>query len=127
LYPFGYGLSYTTFAYGEVALSQKQMKMNETLKVTVEVKNTGKRAGEEVVQLYIRDLVGSVTRPVKELKGFKKIMLKAGESQKVTFELTKKDFSFWRKDMSFGAEAGKFKIFVGTSSAKLKEADFELK
>lgn len=126
LYPFGYGLSYTTFKYGKVVLDKKQMKMGATLHLSVEVKNTGKRAGEEVVQLYIRDLIGSVTRPVKELKGFKKVILKPGESQKVRFELTEKDFSFFRKDMSFGAEAGKFKIFIGTSSAEFKTADFEL-
>jgi len=126
LYPFGYGLSYTTFKYGKAMLDKKRMKMNETLNLSIEVKNTGKRAGEEVVQLYIRDLVGSVTRPVKELKGFRKIMLKPGESKKVQFQLTKKDFSFYRRDMSFGAEAGHFKIFVGTNSAELKEADFEL-
>ena len=126
LYPFGYGLSYTTFKYGKIVLDKKQMKVNGTLNVSIEVKNTGKRAGEEVVQLYIRDLIGSVTRPVKELKGFRKIMLKPGESKKVQFQLTKKDFSFYRRDMSFGAEAGQFKIFVGTNSAELKEADFEL-
>lgn len=126
LYPFGYGLSYTTFKYGKVVLDKKSMKMNQTLNLSIEVKNTGKRAGEEVVQLYIRDLIGSVTRPVKELKGFKKIMLQPGESKKVSFQLTKKDFSFFRKDMSFGAETGKFKIFVGTNSAEPKEADFEL-
>ncbi len=126
LYPFGYGLSYTTFKYGPVVLDKKRMKMSETLTLSVEVKNTGKRAGEEVVQLYTRDLIGSVTRPVKELKGFKKIMLKPGERKKVEFQLTVKDFSFYRKDMSFGAEAGQFKIFVGTNSADLKEATFEL-
>ncbi len=101
--------------------------MSESLEVSVTVSNTGSREGEEVVQLYIRDLVGSVTRPVKELKGFEKINLKPGETKTVTFQLTSKDLSFYRKDMTFGPEAGEFKVFVGTSSQNVKEASFELK
>jgi beta-glucosidase len=126
LYAFGHGLSYTTFEYGNIQLDKTTIGMNETLNISIKISNTGKYAGEEVVQLYIRDLVGSVTRPVKELKGFKKINLKAGESQEVKFTLNKEDLSFYRFDMSWGAEPGKFKVFVGTSSDKVKEADFQL-
>ncbi|WP_423148824.1 beta-glucosidase BglX [Rubrolithibacter danxiaensis] len=127
LYPFGYGLSYTSFDYSDIKLSKTEISMNEKLEVSVEVKNSGKRDGEEVVQLYVQDLVGSVTRPVKELKGFKKIKLKAGESKEVTFQLSSDNLAFHKRDMSFGAEPGKFKVFVGTSSADVKEAGFTLK
>jgi beta-glucosidase len=127
VFPFGYGLSYTTFSYSDIQLSAKEIGMTDTLKVSVDVKNTGKYDGEEVVQLYVRDMVGSVTRPVKELKGFKKIMLKAGESQKVTFNLSSSDLAFYTLDMSFKAEPGDFKVFVGTNSEDVKEAAFVLK
>jgi beta-glucosidase len=126
LYPFGYGLSYTTFTYSDIQLSTKKLSRTGALKVTVTVKNSGQRDGEEVVQLYVRDLVGSVTRPVKELKGFKKLLLKAGESNDVTFSLTANDLAFHKRDMSFGAESGAFKVFVGTNSDQVKEADFVL-
>ncbi len=116
LYPFGFGLSYTTFECGLPTVTAAQ----QSLKVSATVKNTGPIAGEEVVQLYVRDLVGSVTRPVKELKGFRKIMLQPGESQAITFELTKKDLSFYRKDMSFGFEPGEFEIMVGGNSEDVK-------
>lgn len=126
LYPFGYGLSYTNFTYSNLGVSKSSYKMDETIKVTVTVSNSGKFAGEEVVQLYIRDLVGSVTRPVKELKGFKKIHLEPGKSQQVQFELTKEDLAFYTRDMNFEAEAGNFKVFVGSNSRDVLEADFEL-
>ncbi|MEO1049322.1 MAG: glycoside hydrolase family 3 N-terminal domain-containing protein [Bacteroidota bacterium] len=126
LYPFGYGLSYTTFEYGEVQLSSATIPMSGTLKVSAEVTNTGSLVGEEVVQLYVQDLVGSVTRPVKELKGFQKLSFEPGETKKVAFELTAEDLSFHRFDMTFGAEPGKFKVFIGTNSRDVKEADFEL-
>ena len=126
LYPFGYGLSYTTFNYSDIQLSTKKLSRTGALKVTVTVKNSGQRDGEEVVQLYVRDLVGSVTRPVKELKGFKKLLLKAGESKEVTFNLTANDLAFHKRDMSFGAEPGAFKVFVGTNSDQVKEAGFVL-
>ncbi|HEX3008612.1 MAG TPA: glycoside hydrolase family 3 N-terminal domain-containing protein, partial [Bacteroidales bacterium] len=127
VYPFGYGLSYTTFSYSDIQLSAKEIGMNDSLKISVDVKNTGKYDGEEVVQLYIRDLVGSVTRPVKELKGFRKLMIKAGETQKVTFTVSSADLAFYTKDMTFKAEPGEFKVFVGTSSEECKEAGFVLK
>ena len=126
LYEFGYGLSYTNFEYSDIVLDKKSINMEETLTVSVNVSNTGKYAGEEVVQLYIRDMVGSVTRPVKELKGFQKISLKAGESKEVKFTLSKEDLSFYRFDISWGAEPGDFKVFVGTSSEIVKEADVKL-
>jgi len=126
LYPFGYGLSYTTFEYSNLSLSSKEMGMDGSIKATVTVKNTGKYAGKEVVQLYIRDLVGSVTRPVKELKGFEKISLAPGESKQVSFTITTKDLEFYTRDMSFKAEPGDFKVFVGTNSAETLEAGFKL-
>ncbi|TQV86332.1 beta-glucosidase BglX [Exilibacterium tricleocarpae] len=126
LYPFGYGLSYTTFTYSEIRLDSAQMAAGGTLTASVTVTNSGARDGEEVVQLYVRDLVGSVTRPVRELKGFQKIMLKKGQSQTVTFALQPADLAFHRRDMSYGAEAGEFKLFIGGSSEAVKEADFTL-
>ncbi|RJP63235.1 MAG: glycosyl hydrolase [Ignavibacteriales bacterium] len=126
LYPFGYGLSYTTFEYSKPVLSSGKIKADEKLKVTIEVKNTGNYDGEEVVQLYIRDLVASVTRPVKELKGFSKIFLKKGESKSVEFQLGKDELSFYDKNMKWTVEPGKFKVFVGTNSEDVQEADFEV-
>ena len=126
LYPFGYGLSYTEFAYSDMTLDRKEMGAGDTITVTVRVSNAGEVDGEEVVQLYIRDLVGSVTRPVRELKGFEKISLKKGESRQVEFALTPSDLAFHRQDMSYGAEAGEFRVFAGGNSADLLEASFRL-
>ena len=127
LYPFGFGLSYSEFGYGDVKLSASEMTSTDSLIVSVEVTNKGKRDGSEVVQLYIRDLVGSVTRPVKELKGFQKIGLKVGETKTVSFTLGMKDLSFYKSDLSFGFEPGKFHLFVGGNSRDAKQAEFELK
>ncbi len=127
LYPFGYGLSYTTFAYGEPVLSADTLLRNGNLQVSVEVSNTGSYAGEEVVQLYIRDLVGSVTRPVKELKGFQKIQLAPGQSQQVAFDLTEEDLKFYNADLEHVAETGEFIVFVGTNSRDVQEKRFYLK
>ena len=102
------------------------IKKNESLKVSVVVKNTGSVDGEEVVQLYIRDLVGSVTRPVKELKDFTKIFLKAGESKKVGFTITPEKLKFYNINMKFVVEPGDFKVFVGTNSNEVKEASFSV-
>lgn len=121
LFPFGYGLSYTTFEYAEPKPNKTTFKKGEPLKISVTVRNTGKRAGEEVVQLYLRDLVGSVTRPVRELKGFRKIMLQPGEAKTVEFTLTDTDLSFYRKDMTFGSEPGEFDIMVGGNSMDTKK------
>jgi beta-glucosidase len=126
VYPFGYGLSYTSFGYGDLQLSKNVMAPGESLTVSVEVSNTGSRDGAEVVQLYIRDVVGSVTRPVKELKGFKKIFLKAGETQTVSFTITEKELSFYRFDLSFGCEPGDFEVFIGGDSKNVRKASFAL-
>ena len=119
-WPFGFGLSYTTFDIGVPKPDKTTFKKGESLQVTVNVTNTGKADGEEVVQLYVRDLVGSVTRPVKELKAFRKIMLKSGASTTLTFTLTERDLSFFRRDMTFGVEPGEYEIMVGSNSAELK-------
>ena len=126
LYPFGYGLSYTTFNYSDVTLSNGKLTNKDSLVVSVKVKNTGKYDGEEVVQLYVQDLVGSVTRPVKELKGFKKILLKSGEEKSVDFIIHEKDLRFTAADMKFKSEPGLFKVFVGTNSVDVLENKFEL-
>jgi len=127
LYPFGFGLSYTKFDYSNVKLSANEISSADSLVVSVGVSNQGLRQGSEVVQLYIRDLVGSSTRPVKELKAFKKIILKAGETKTVDFTLTTKDLSYYKYDLSFGFEPGDFKVFVGGNSRDVKEASFTVK
>jgi beta-glucosidase len=126
LYPFGFGLSYTTFEYSNLKISSDKIKFGEKLKISVEVKNTGNYEGQEVVQLYIRDLVGSVTRPVKELKGFEKINLKKGESKTVSFEISSEDLKFYNLEMKNEAEAGSFEVFVGENSTTDRKANFEL-
>jgi len=127
LYPFGYGLSYTTFDYKNLKLSDSGLTTEGQIKVSVEVTNSGDFDGAEVVQLYLRDIVGSVTRPVKELKGFQKVFLKKGETRTIEFTLTEKDLRFYNSDLQFVSEPGDFKVFVGTSSAKTLEAGFALK
>ena len=122
LYPFGYGLSYTQFEYGNIELSAKQLKGNQTLTVTVPVKNTGKYAGKEVVQLYIRDEVGSITRPVQELKGFNKIELAPGETKNVSFNITPELLKFYNGDLKFDWESGDFQIMIGTNSKDVQIA-----
>lgn len=126
LYPFGYGLSYTTFSYSDIKLSSQKINKNQKLTISVDVTNNGKTDGEEVVQLYLRDVVASVTRPVKELKGFKKIFLKKGETQTVTFKISNEELKFWNIDMQFVSEPGKFDVFVGTNSVDVKTTSFEL-
>jgi beta-glucosidase len=125
-YPFGYGLSYTTFTYSPVQLSKSSMRPNESITATVIVTNSGNYDGEEVVQLYIRDIVASVTRPVKELKDFQKIMLRKGESKRITFTITEEKLKFWNSDLKRVSEPGAYKVFVGTSSDKVSEANFTL-
>ena len=127
LYPFGFGLSYTTFGYSDIRLNQPAIAAGETLRVTVTVTNTGTRAGKEIVQLYVRDLVGSVTRPVKELKGFRAVELAPGEAKDVTFELTTADLAFYTARGQWEAEPGEFRVFVGTNSENTKEAAFTLR
>ncbi|MBS1597209.1 MAG: beta-glucosidase BglX [Bacteroidetes bacterium] len=126
LYPFGYGLSYTTFSYSDITLNKKHIIPGETLRVKVTVTNTGNYDGEETVQLYTRDMVASVTQPVKELKKFQKIFLKKGESKEVTFSIGLDNLKFYNSDLKYVYEAGDFKVFVGTNSQDVKEADFVL-
>lgn len=121
LYPFGFGLSYTTFTYGKPQLSATSLKGNATLTVKVPVTNTGKVAGKEVIQLYIRDVVGSTTRPVKELKGFDKVTIQPGETKMVTFTITPEDLKFYNYDLKYDWEAGEFDIMTGPSSADLQK------
>lgn len=126
LYPFGYGLSYTTFDYGDIKLSAPAFKNGSSITAKITITNSGKVAGKEVVQLYTRDMVGSMTRPVKELKGFQKISLNAGESKEVTFTLTAADLKFYNADLQFVAEPGDFKLFIGPNSRDVKAVDFKL-
>lgn len=127
LYPFGFGLSYTTFTYGNVSLSRAELSGSQNIEVKCTVTNSGNYDGEETVQLYIRDVVGSITRPMKELKGFQKIMLKKGESREVTFRVTGEDLKFFNSDLKWVNEPGEFQVFVGPNSRDVKEAKFTLK
>ena len=127
LYPFGYGLSYTTFQYSDIALSTPSMGQDGSVTAVVTVTNTGKRDGAEVVQLYIRDLVGSITRPVRELKGFEKVFLRAGESKAVSFKITPELLRFYDYDLNHVAEPGEFDLFIGGSSRATKTARITLK
>ncbi|MZQ86530.1 beta-glucosidase BglX [Paenibacillus sp. 5J-6] len=122
LYPFGYGLSYTTFAYSDASISSDRMALGQSLEVTVKVTNTGEVAGEEVVQLYVRDVAGEVVRPLKELKGFRKIKLQPGEVQEVTFLLTEEQLRYHHSDLSLLSDAGEFAVFVGSSSRDVLQA-----
>lgn len=125
-FPFGYGLSYTSFAYSDIKLSKTTVRPGEKLEVSVVVTNSGNYDGEETVQLYIRDMVASVVRPVKELKGFQKIFLKRGESGEVKFRITIEDLKFYNNQLQYVAEPGDFKLFIGTNSEEVKEASFKL-
>ena len=127
LYPFGYGLSYTTFAISDVVLDQNEMDKNGRIAAKVTVKNTGDAAGCEVVQLYIRDDYSDVVRPVKELKGFRKVELAPGEEQEVTFYITEEDLCYYRLDGTFGSEPGTFTVMIGNSSTTENSAVFTLK
>jgi len=126
LYPFGYGLSYTTFSYGDVQLNKNAISPAEIITATVTVTNTGNFDGEETVQLYIQDVVASVTQPVKELKGFQKIFLSKGESKTVRFTINISDLKFYDQNMKWIAEPGVFRVFIGTNSSDLKMAQFTL-
>ncbi len=122
LYPFGFGLSYTNFNYSDVKLSSSSLQGNQTLTASVELTNAGRHDGAEVVQLYIRDVVGSVTRPVKELKGFQKVFLKAGETKTISFKITTADLKFYNNDLKYDWESGEFTIMVGGNSRDVKSA-----
>jgi fibronectin type III domain protein/glycosyl hydrolase family 3 len=128
LYPFGHGLSYTTFGYKNLKVTPAATKDDKDAHaVSVEVSNTGARAGDEVVQLYLRDVVSSVTRPVKELKGFERVSLKPGETKTITFTLGHDALGFWKTAKEFVVEPGKFDVTVGGSSAGGMTTSFELK
>jgi beta-glucosidase len=124
LYPFGHGLSYTTFKYGVPTVSESNIKQNQKVSVSISITNTGDRTGTEVVQLYLRDVVSSVTRPVKELKDFKKITLKAGENQVVTFVITPEQLSFYNRSLKKVVEAGEFEVMIGGSSETVQKVSF---
>lgn len=126
LFPFGYGLSYTTFKISNLQLSAPRINANGKLSVSVEVENTGRRAGDEVVQLYIRDVVASMTRPVKELKGFQRVTLQPGEKRRVEFVLGAEHLGFWNREMRYVVEPGEFRVMVGANSADVIEAKFDV-
>ena len=126
LYPFGYGLTYTSFKYSDVSLSANTLKAGGKITASVNITNTGTRSGKETVQLYIRDMVGSITRPVKELKGFRQVMLQPGETKTVTFTVSVNDLKFYNSDLKYVYEPGDFKVFIGTNSEEVKEAAFKL-
>ena len=126
LYPFGYGLSYTTFEYNNLKLSSDKLKADDVVTVTVDLKNTGEYDGTEVVQLYVQDKTGSVTRPVKELKAFRRVFLKAGKSTTVSFQLPVSELAFWGYDMTYKVEPGDFKLWVGTNSTEGLSAEFSV-
>ena len=122
LYPFGFGLSYTKFNYSDITVSNANPKGNQTIQASVTVTNSGNYDGAEVVQLYIRDMVGSITRPVKELKGFQKVMLKKGESKKITFDISPEQLKFYNGDLNYDWEPGEFDIMIGTNSEEVKHS-----
>jgi beta-glucosidase len=126
LLPFGYGLSYTTFSYGKPRISGARMNKAGRLTVSVTVSNAGAYDGEEVVQLYLRDKVRSISPPVKELKGFQKVMLKKGESREVVFEITEPMLRFYNSDLKFVSEPGDFDVMVGGNSKDLQQMSFTL-
>ncbi|MGL5894522.1 MAG: fibronectin type III-like domain-contianing protein, partial [Bacteroidales bacterium] len=127
LYHFGYGLSYTTFNYSNIELSTRELTERETLKVSFLLENSGRYEATEVAQLYIQDKVGSVTRPVKELKRFERITLKPGESREVTFELPIQELAFWNIDMKKTVEAGEFNLWVAGDSQRGTPTTFSVK
>jgi beta-glucosidase len=122
LYPFGYGLSYTKFDYGNIILSAKEMAMNGKVTASIKVTNSGQIDGKEIVELYIHDVYSSSTRPVKELKAFRKIFLKAGESREITFDITADDLKYYNHDLAFVYEPGDFEIMIGPDSRNVKKA-----
>lgn len=126
LFPFGYGLSYTTFSYSGISLDKKVYSAEDTVRATFTLSNTGKYNGVEVAQLYVRDLVGSVTRPVKELKYFERIALEAGESREITFELPVRELAFWNMDMEKVVESGAFRLWIAGDSASGEAAEFSV-
>jgi beta-glucosidase len=126
LYPFGYGLSYTTFSVSDVTMSSATLPRDGSVTASVQVTNTGKREGATVIQLYLQDVTASMSRPVKMLRGFKKVNLKPGETQTVSFPIDVDALKFWNQQMKYVAEPGKFNVFIGVDSARVKQSEFEL-
>ena len=126
LFPFGYGLSYTKFKFSNPQLNTPRIDINGKLTVSVEVENVGRRAGDEVVQLYIRDPVATMTRPVKELKGFQRVTLQPGEKRRVEFTLGHEELGFWNRELRYVVEPGEFRVMIGPNSADVVEAKFEV-
>ena len=126
LYPFGYGLSYTQFELSPIELDRKNMRREETIHVSVEIRNAGQMTGTETLQLYIHDLAASVVRPIKELKDFRKVTLKPGETQKVSFTITENQLRFLTENDKWESEPGEFEVFVGTDSTTANGAVFRL-
>jgi beta-glucosidase len=127
LFPFGYGLSYTSFEYNDLVIAPESTSWNGQIEISVDVKNVGPRGGDEVVQLYVNDVQSEVTRPVKELKGFKRITLKPGEKKTVTFILSITQLGFYNKDMKYVVEPGKIKVMIGSSSEDTRlTGEFEI-
>ena len=126
LYPFGYGLSYTTFSYSDVRLNKTKFQKNDQIIASVDIKNTGEHDGEEIVQLYLHDLVGDVTRPLKELKGFRKVMIKKNETVTVSFNIAPSELSYYHKDMTYSFDPGDFELFIATNSAEGKAVRFSV-
>jgi beta-glucosidase len=127
LFPFGFGLSYTTYEYGKVQTAKTTMSPNDTFYVSIEINNAGARSGDEIVQMYIHDESASVTRPVKELKGFSRVHLEPGEQKLIKFPITAADLSFYNESMNYGWEPGKFTVMVGPNSEQTQEIEFELR
>jgi len=126
LFPFGYGLSYAKFAYSEIAVSLRNVRPGETVAVSATVTNVGAVEAEEVAQIYVRDRVGSVTRPVRELKGFQRLRLRPGESRHVSFDLAPADLAFYGRDMRLATEPGDFDVWIGGSSTAELRAEFSI-
>ena len=126
LYPVGYGLSYTTFEYGPVSLSSAEMPLDGSVKASVQVSNRGKFDADEIVQLYIHDIYASSTRPVKELKGFRKLHIPAGESVQVDFTITAEELSFYNHDLEWVCEAGDFEIMLGPNSRDVQKLTLKI-
>lgn len=126
LYPFGYGLSYTTFKVSDVKMSAPTLKRDGKVTASVEVTNSGKREGATVIQMYVQDVTASMSRPVKQLRGFEKVNLKPGETRTVSFPIDVNALKFWNQQMKYDAEPGKFNVFIGVDSARVNKAEFEL-
>ena len=127
LFPFGYGLSYTTFEYSDLTIDKREYSASDTVKVKVTLKNSGEYAATEVAQLYVRDLVGSIARPVKELKGFQRVTLGVGESKVIEFSLQVADLAFWNINNEYVVEPGDFHLWVATDSASGEPVGFSVK